>query len=174
MKSILNKLMNWIAPCPPMPPCIDIPKEPLKPVNEFCQPPSQSDLEDLWRMVITQDTPEMEESFTINFLRGAIKIPKQVIARVQKPLRIEHIDSLEEMIELDKQLGGGAGFWGDIKNRVPYRKAARAYLNLQKGLGNDEAKFLIREILHSLPSNRDWLNPDIERQAWEYIKELVS
>lgn len=168
MKNLIDKLIDFITPCPVIQP---VAKEPLKPVNEFCSLPTQSDLEDLWRMVITQDTPELEESFVLNFLRGTIKIPKQVIARVQKPIKIEHIDRLEDMVKLDKELGGGAGFWGDIKNRVPYRKAARAYLDLQNGHDNDEGKFLIKEILNSLPTRRDWLDPNIERQARLYIKE---
>lgn len=32
-------------------------------------------------------------------------------------------------------------------------------------------KYLIKEVLSSLPSNKDWLNPDIEKAMKDAIKE---
>jgi hypothetical protein len=34
----------------------------------------------------------------------------------------------------------------------------------------DEAEFVLKQIIDSLPSRRDWLDPDIEKAAKELLK----
>jgi len=38
-------------------------------------------------------------------------------------------------------------------------------------MANDNALEVLRQIIADLPTNRDWLSPDLEREAKELIKE---
>jgi hypothetical protein len=55
----------------------------LKPLNG--EPVTQEMLETLWRVVVEQDTPELEASFTVNCLRGTIKISPEMKLRLATP-----------------------------------------------------------------------------------------
>lgn len=49
---------------------------------------------------------------------------------------------------------------------------AREIIERETGVG--EAAFLLRGFLDCLPQNRDWLDPDIERQARAYLAKRLS
>jgi len=55
----------------------------LKPMNG--EPVTQDMLETLWRVVVEQDTPELQAAFTVNCLRGTIKISPEMKMRLAAP-----------------------------------------------------------------------------------------